>query len=49
LVEQQLDEAAIKSHGDAIHNLMHSSEVIRAITLQQIQKEQKALEGVKTL
>jgi hypothetical protein len=49
LVEEQLDEAAIKSHGDAIHDLMLSSEVIRPISLQQIQIEQKALEGVKTV
>ncbi|KAN0089526.1 hypothetical protein V8E51_019786 [Hyaloscypha variabilis] len=49
LVEEQLDEAAIKSHGDAIHDLMLSSEVIRPISLQQIQIEQKALDGVKTV
>ena len=49
LVEERLDEAAIKSHGDAIHYLMLSSEVIRPISLQQIQIEQKALEGVKTV
>jgi hypothetical protein len=49
LVEERLDEAAIKSHGDAIHDLMLSSEVIRPISLQQIQIEQKALEGVKTV
>lgn len=49
LVEEQLDAAAIKSHGDAIYNLMLSSEVIRPISLQQIQIEQKALEGVKTM
>ncbi|PMD32914.1 hypothetical protein L207DRAFT_589990 [Hyaloscypha variabilis F] len=49
LVEERLDGAAIKSHGDAIHDLMLSSEVIRPISLQQIQIEQKALEGVKTV
>jgi hypothetical protein len=49
LVEERLAEAAIKSHGDAIHDLMLSSEVIRPISLQQIQIEQKALEGVKTV
>ncbi|KAI3325472.1 hypothetical protein HD806DRAFT_552748 [Xylariaceae sp. AK1471] len=46
---ERLDEAAIKSHGDAIHYLMLSSNVIRPISLQQIRIEQKALEGVKTL
>jgi hypothetical protein len=49
VVEERLDEAAIKSHGDAIHDLMLSSEVVRPISLQQIQIEQKALEGVKTV
>lgn len=36
LVQERLDEAAIKSHGDAIHYLMLSSQVIRPISLQQI-------------
>ncbi|KIM93718.1 hypothetical protein OIDMADRAFT_61355 [Oidiodendron maius Zn] len=49
LVQERLDEAAINSHGDAIHCLMLSSQVIRPISLQQIQIEQKALEGVQTL
>ena len=49
LVQELLDEAAIKSHGDAIHDLMLSSEVIRPISLQQIRIEQKALEGVETV
>lgn len=48
LVQQRLDEAAIKSHGDAIHYLMLSGQVIRPISLQQIQIELKALEGVQT-
>ena len=45
-VQECLDEAAIKSHGDAIHHLVLSSPVIRPISLQQIQLEQKFLEGV---
>ena len=49
LVQEWLDEAAINSHGDAIHCLMLSSQVIRPISLQQIRIEQKALEGVQTL
>ncbi len=49
LVQERLDEAAIKSHGDAIHYLMLSSQVIRPISLQQIQMEQKFPEGVPTL
>ncbi|EXJ84734.1 hypothetical protein A1O3_05405 [Capronia epimyces CBS 606.96] len=48
-VQEQLDVAVIKSHGDAIHHLMLSSPVIRPISLQQIQREQKFLEGVPTL
>lgn len=48
LVQERLDEAAIKSHGDAVHYLMLSSQVIRPISLQQIQIEQKVLEGVLT-
>ncbi|TDZ67550.1 hypothetical protein CTRI78_v002781 [Colletotrichum trifolii] len=45
-VEEQLDEAAIKSHGDALHHLRLSSQAIRPISLKQIQVEQKALESV---
>jgi hypothetical protein len=48
-VQERLDEAAINSHGDAIHCLMLSSQVIRPISLQQIRIEQKALEGVRTV
>ncbi|KAI5466122.1 hypothetical protein BGZ63DRAFT_411512 [Mariannaea sp. PMI_226] len=44
-----VDEAAIQSHGDALHHLMLSGQVIRPISLQQIQREQKALEGVEAL
>ncbi|OAL25434.1 hypothetical protein AYO20_10468 [Fonsecaea nubica] len=47
-VPESLHEAAIKSHADAIHHLMLSSPVIRPISLQQIQREQKCLEGVPT-
>ena len=49
LVQERLDEASIKSHGDAIHYLMLSSQVIRPISLQQILIEQKVLEGVQTV
>ena len=49
MVQERLDEATIKSHGDAIHHLMLSSKVIRPISLQQIQTEQKTLEGVQTI
>ncbi|PKK42372.1 hypothetical protein CI102_13968 [Trichoderma harzianum] len=43
-----LDEATIKSHGDAIGYLMLSGQVIRPISLQQIRIEQRALKGVMT-
>ncbi|KAH6700207.1 hypothetical protein EV126DRAFT_29987 [Verticillium dahliae] len=49
LVQERLDETAIKSHGDALSCLMLSSQVIRPISLQQIQMEQKALEGADTI
>ena len=49
LVRELLDEAAIKSHGDAVLYLTLSSRVIRPVSLQQIQIEQKALEGVQTV
>jgi hypothetical protein len=49
LVQEKLDGTAIKSHGDAIHYLRLSIQVIRPISLQQIQMEQKALEGVRTV
>lgn len=49
LFQELLDGATIKSHGDAIRYLMLSGQVIRPISLQQIQIEQKALEGVKTV
>ncbi|KAL7788114.1 hypothetical protein V8C43DRAFT_316774 [Trichoderma afarasin] len=44
-----LDEATIKSHGDAIGHLMLSGQVIRPISLQQIRIEQRALKGVITM
>lgn len=47
-VQEHLDEAVIKSHGDAIHHLMLSSSVIRPISLQQIQMEHRFLKGVPT-
>ncbi|KAJ8126939.1 hypothetical protein O1611_g6700 [Lasiodiplodia mahajangana] len=49
LVQERLDKSAIKSHGDAIYYLMLSTQVIRPISLQQIQIEQKALEDMKTV
>ncbi|KAK1595393.1 uncharacterized protein LY79DRAFT_547567 [Colletotrichum navitas] len=49
LVQEQLDGAAIESHGDALHYLKLSSQAIRSISLQQIRMEQKALEGVDTI
>lgn len=49
LVQEQVDAATIKSHGDAIHYLRLSSQVIRPISLQQIRTEQKVLEGVPTV
>ncbi|KAI9163142.1 hypothetical protein HJFPF1_04741 [Paramyrothecium foliicola] len=48
LAAEFVDEAAIKSHGDAIIHLKLSGQVIWPISLQQIQMEQKALEGVQT-
>jgi hypothetical protein len=49
VVQERLDIAAIKSHGDAIPCLRLSGQVIRPVSLQQIQMEQKALEGAKTV
>lgn len=49
IVQERLDTAAIKSHGDAIPCLRLLSQVIRPVSLQQIQMEQKALEGAKTV
>ncbi|KAK0711721.1 hypothetical protein B0H67DRAFT_602455 [Lasiosphaeris hirsuta] len=49
VVQERLDIAAIKSHGDAIPSLRLSGQVIRPISLQQIQMEQKAREGAKTV
>ncbi|ETS05678.1 hypothetical protein M419DRAFT_5995 [Trichoderma reesei RUT C-30] len=49
VVQERLDEDVIKSHGDAIRHLMLSSQVIRPVSLQQIQMEQKALEGARTV
>lgn len=42
LEEQKLDEAVIRSHGDAIYHLMLSP-VIRPVSLHQIQMEHRAL------
>lgn len=49
LVQERLDRTFIKSHGDAITYLMLSSQVIRPISLLQIQMEQKALDGADTI
>ncbi|KAH0420312.1 hypothetical protein CcaCcLH18_14081 [Colletotrichum camelliae] len=49
VVQEQLDEAGIKSHGDAVCHLMLASQVIRPVSLQQIQIEQEALQGVVTI
>jgi hypothetical protein len=49
VVQERLDGAAIKSHGDAIHHPMLSSEVIRPVSLREIQMEQKVQEGVPIL
>ncbi|KAK8017858.1 hypothetical protein PG993_014184 [Apiospora rasikravindrae] len=44
LVREQVDEAVIKSHADAIHHLKLAGQVMRPISLLQIRAEQKALE-----
>ncbi|KAJ4855376.1 uncharacterized protein T069G_10934 [Trichoderma breve] len=49
LTQELLDEAAIKSHGDAIGYLRLSGQVIRPISLQQIRIEQRALKGVMAM
>lgn len=49
VVQERLDAAAIKSHGDAVPCLRLSGQVIRPVSLQQIQMEQNALEGAKTV
>lgn len=48
-VQEWLDGVAIKSHGDAIHYLKLSSQVVRPVSLQQIQIEQKFLQGLRTV
>ncbi|XEV04012.1 hypothetical protein FSHL1_009299 [Fusarium sambucinum] len=47
VVQEQVEEAAIQSHGDALHHLMLSGQAIRPVSLQQIRGEQKSLEGVE--
>ncbi|CVL04719.1 uncharacterized protein FMAN_12828 [Fusarium mangiferae] len=49
MVQEQVDKAAIRSHGDALHHLMLSGQAIRSVSLQQIRREQKCLEGVEIL
>ncbi|ESU14763.1 hypothetical protein FGSG_08563 [Fusarium graminearum PH-1] len=46
VVQEQVEEADIQSHGDALHHLLLSGQVIRSVSLQQIRREQKYLEGV---
>lgn len=45
LVQERLDPAAITSHGEAIHHLRLSGEVIRPVSLRQTRVEQKVLEA----
>ncbi|RGP79228.1 oxoglutarate iron-dependent oxygenase [Fusarium longipes] len=49
VVQEQVEESAIQSHGDALHHLMLSGQAIRSVSLQQIRREQKSLEGVEIL
>ncbi|KXH67684.1 hypothetical protein CSAL01_06847 [Colletotrichum salicis] len=46
---ERLDGTIIRSHGVAIQHLGLSGQVIRPVSLQQIQMEQEALEGVATV
>jgi len=48
VLQEQLNSAAIKSHGDANPSLGLSGQVIRPVSLQRIQMEQKTLESAKT-
>lgn len=48
-VQEILDKEEIKSHGDALHHLQLSSKVIRPVSLEQIRREQKMLQGAKTV
>ena len=49
LADKWMEEEAIQSHDDALYHLMLSGQVIPPISLQQVQREQKALEGVATV
>ncbi|KAF5988692.1 PRANC domain-containing protein [Fusarium bulbicola] len=49
VVQEQVEEEAIQSHGDGLHHLMLSGQAIRSVSLQQIRREQKFLEGVEVL
>ncbi|KAF5675438.1 hypothetical protein FCIRC_7422 [Fusarium circinatum] len=49
VAQEQVDKAAIQSHGDALHHLMLFGQAIRPVSLQQIRREQKFLEGVEVL
>ena len=49
VVQEQVEEAAIQSHGDALHHLKLCGQAIRSVSLHQIRGEQKALEGVTTV
>lgn len=49
VIHERLSGADVNSHGDAIHHLNLSSQVVRPVSLQQIQREQKALEGIQSV
>ncbi|KAH6669721.1 hypothetical protein F5X68DRAFT_142244 [Plectosphaerella plurivora] len=48
-VREHLEETDIKSHGDALQHLELRTEAIRPISVQQIQREQMAMEGIDTV
>lgn len=45
LIQEWLDEAKVRSHGDAMHYLRLSGQVIRPVSLQQIRMETELLQG----
>ncbi|KAM0521326.1 hypothetical protein ACHAPE_002806 [Trichoderma viride] len=49
VIHERLNEADIEYHGDAIHHPKLSSQVVWPISPQQIQREQKATEGVQSV
>jgi hypothetical protein len=46
IVKELLDAGAVKCHGDAIHHLKLLTQVIRPVSLRQIQMEHIIREGV---